>query len=788
MSRPGCARPVPSASLRRSRTGGGRLGLLLFLGLTASAHAAPPADQRLLGTEHLAGFGRELALGRFGAGPPQLVIAAPRQRAEGRAGGQLFLLPAGPDGLNTNAVTRLSAPAGSYGLGLRLAAGDVNGDGFDDLLVGALSAAEDDTRVDQIGQRVLPAAGVPAAAADATNAPALVHLFTGSPAGLGAQPAFTLRLPPRGAFRELRLAAGGDLDGDGVGDFAVGLPDLEGGAGEVWLFRGRRQGGWQEPDQRLAGVQPGESFGDALAFVGDVTGDGRADLLVGAPRWDGRQADEGRAVLYAGGPGGVVPEPVWEARCEVPVRRGVDDALQRLFGAVVAAAGDVNGDGFPDVLVTAPFAERGDVNEGLVFLYHGSPRGLGRGPATILEPNREMATLGGWAAGVGDVDGDGFDDVLAGAPELSDGEPREGAAFLFRGSPRGLRRASSWSATGDRSHEELGLPGLALGDVNGDGFADVAFSGRHGWPDRSPGVVRIHYGTPAGLRGSAALTTVKPWLLMADQEWRRLGLATKVAVLAIAGLGLLITGWVGQREWQRRSIVIIAKQTQAERERLARDVHDNIGPRMSRVSLIVRQLTRRTSDGAIITAEETQKLTAAAREMASALNELVASTKLPAGSLAGLVAEMTSCANRYFSGTDIACREFVPAVVADCTVPADVRRELVPALREALNNVLRHSQASEVSIAIDWDGATLAIAVSDNGSGFRPGEARRGNGLENMRERMRRLGGSCVVESASSKGTHVRLSVRLDQPARVNDGGLKQADPTAHERESATNR
>ena len=104
----------------------------------------------------------------------------------------------------------------------------------------------------------------------------------------------------------------------------------------------------------------------------------------------------------------------------------------------MAPAGDVNGDGYADVIIGAPLFENGETDEGRAFLYHGSPAGLSPTADATVESDQESAEFGGAVATAGDVDGDGYADVIIGARLFDDGEDAEGRAFVYRGSPAGV--------------------------------------------------------------------------------------------------------------------------------------------------------------------------------------------------------------------------------------------------------------------------------------------------------------------------------------------------------------
>jgi hypothetical protein len=230
---------------------------------------------------------------------------------------------------------------------------------------------------------------------------------------------------------------------------------------------------------RIEGDQAGARLGTSLAGV-DVNGDGFGDLVVGAPgaHVNASARREGRVLVYLGASGGLASTPDWSVR-------GVQAGAR--LGTHVAAAGDVNGDGFEDVIVSAPGWDRHPggpkvyevgplpdharytTDEGAVFVFHGSPTGLAPVPARILVGIEVGERFGSAIAGAGDVNGDGFDDVLVGATGKLGGL---GAVFLFSGSPAGTGALPGWVRVGTELGRGYGSALGPAGDVNGDGFDD----------------------------------------------------------------------------------------------------------------------------------------------------------------------------------------------------------------------------------------------------------------------------------------------------------------------------
>jgi hypothetical protein len=160
----------------------------------------------------------------------------------------------------------------------------------------------------------------------------------------------------------------------------------------------------------------------------------------------------------------LMTSPVWTAE---------GDQAGAQFGIAVATAGDVDGDGYSDVLVGAPEFDGGEVGEGRAFVYRGSASGLAAAPAWTAESNQASSRLGAAVSAAGDVNGDGYTDALVGAPAFGNGETGEGRAYVCHGSAAGLAVAPAWTSEGDMVGAAFGVSVSTAGDVNGDGFADV---------------------------------------------------------------------------------------------------------------------------------------------------------------------------------------------------------------------------------------------------------------------------------------------------------------------------
>ena len=227
---------------------------------------------------------------------------------------------------------------------------------------------------------------------------------------------------------------------------------------------------------QLESDQRGAHFGFSVAGAGDVNGDGYADVIIGAWRYDVGETDEGAAFIFHGSAAGIV-----DATPAAAHTRLESDQAGAELGEYVAGAGDVNGDGYDDVIVGAWRYDAGETDEGAAFVFQGSATGITNGnPATAqtrLLGEQPGAELGVNVSGAGDVNGDGYDDVIVGAWHYDAGEPDEGAAFVFHGSAAGIADATPATARtrlmSNQAGAQMGISVDAAGDITGDGYADV---------------------------------------------------------------------------------------------------------------------------------------------------------------------------------------------------------------------------------------------------------------------------------------------------------------------------
>jgi hypothetical protein len=196
-------------------------------------------------------------------------------------------------------------------------------------------------------------------------------------------------------------------------------------------------------------------------------------VIVGAYKFHNGELDEGRVYVYNGSKAGLSGSPAWTAE---------SNQTLAFFGYAVNTAGDVNGDGYSDVIIGAYQFPISDTwrseNWGAAFVWYGSSTGLGSNsdPTNadwMKDSDQQDAQFGYSVSTAGDVNGDGYSDVIVGAPAYNNGPAYEGRVFVYYGSSGGLSATARWMAEGDQEGAAFGSSAAAAGDVNGDGFADV---------------------------------------------------------------------------------------------------------------------------------------------------------------------------------------------------------------------------------------------------------------------------------------------------------------------------
>ncbi len=421
--------------------------------------------------------------------------------------------PVTVDPIVTTAASTFNGPTADSWMGQALAGGDVNGDGFDDLVVSAYRASYS----------------------------GIVWVYHGSAAGFGATPDATLypATSSSATYFGWQIVTG-DFDADGYADVAVSEPGYNNGS--VYVYAGTASGVRTTAYAVFAGTTTGEQTGLGLA-AGDWNGDGYDDLVATNPYRD----RFGTADVHYGGSSGIsttitvsltggefqkigfTADSVGDVDGDgyddfvtghyeagsyfgrAYVFRGASTGLAQTrlttitgpvydeyFGRMTSGLGDVNGDGYDDVGVGAPGGDIPHDGSGAMYVYYGAAAGVSTRPDATLYGTGYSDQFGWAIAAAGDTDGDGFDDVIVGAPYATGASYANGAAYVIPGSAAGLVSGDADKVySGTTPYELYGWEVAGLGDINGDGLADVGV----GHPERSSraGAAYVYLGTDGSI-------------------------------------------------------------------------------------------------------------------------------------------------------------------------------------------------------------------------------------------------------------------------------------------------
>ena len=357
--------------------------------------------------------------------------------------GRVFIYNGSAGGIITTASATLESNQTNAYFGSVAGAGDVNNDGYDDIIVGATGY---DGATPNVGK---------------------IYIYHGSSIGINTIPATTFQ----GGFTETKIgnsvSCAGDVNGDGFDDVIAGARGYNSNTGRMYILHGSASGVSATPATSILGSQTACYFGSSVDGAGDVNGDGFDDVIVGASNYDNGETNEGRAYIYHGSATGIITTPVTILE---------NNNTESNFGFSVSGVGDINNDGYDDIVVGAPDYIVLDTAVGGAFVYLGSPAGIGIIPDIVIEGDRNYADLGFSVVGIGDINNDEYDDVAFGAPYYDNGQYLEGRVFIYHGNETGIDVAAPEMIERNQPSAYFGYAVSGAGDINGDGLPDLAVS------------------------------------------------------------------------------------------------------------------------------------------------------------------------------------------------------------------------------------------------------------------------------------------------------------------------
>ena len=219
-------------------------------------------------------------------------------------------------------------------------------------------------------------------------------------------------------------------------------------------------------------------------------------------------------------------------------------------------------------------------------------------------------------------------------------------------------------------------------------------------------------------------------------------------------------GWQLETEIRNRQQAELKHAAEAERARIARDLHDELGTGLTEVTLLASTGSSEPRDAGTNN-DRFRVIAEKARALVSGLDVIVWAIDPRRNSLQSFADYLGRYTTELFSASNIVCRFKIPIECEAVTLTESARHSLFLAVKEALNNVIRHASATEVKLQMTQADDGLAIVIADNGRGFDGNTIRRGNGLANLQERLKALNGQCNIESQIGKGTTVKFVIPL---------------------------
>jgi signal transduction histidine kinase/ligand-binding sensor domain-containing protein len=262
------------------------------------------------------------------------------------------------------------------------------------------------------------------------------------------------------------------------------------------------------------------------------------------------------------------------------------------------------------------------------------------------------------------------------------------------------------------------------------------------------------------MTGASVKFVVQPYF------YQTLSFKIVAAVLIIVGVALAARRAATRK--YRRKLALLQQQHAIERDRarIAKDIHDDIGAGLTQITLLTELARREPAQ----TNANLERITQSARKLTKAMDEIVWAVDPQHDTFEGLMDYISAYAEDFLRVAGVRCRMDMPLALPVMRVDAELRYNLFLALKEALNNIVKHAHATEVWLRLKLEAESFTLVVEDNGCGLAtvplptPAASDRlatGSGLANLKKRLAAVGGDCTVLSGPGQGTHVTMTVRV---------------------------
>jgi signal transduction histidine kinase len=253
-------------------------------------------------------------------------------------------------------------------------------------------------------------------------------------------------------------------------------------------------------------------------------------------------------------------------------------------------------------------------------------------------------------------------------------------------------------------------------------------------------------------------------VVVVPRFWETRWFQAGAALLFVGGLTVAI--WRFERARNRRKLAAMEQLNALERERnrIARDIHDDLGASLTEMALLSDMAGHSTADPQVLR-EQTEQISRTANQLVQSLEAIVWAVRPENDSLRSLLEFQNRRTDELFEKMPRKYQFELPASIPDCSVNPEVRHNVFLTCKEALTNTIKHAEAKTVGIRVEFAPGECRIAITDDGKGFQPGQTRAGGtGLKNMRQRLEEIGGKLELQSRPGQGTTVRLVFPLAPP------------------------